>query len=160
MASTGTAESSQDARKRAAGQWLRGQREQRGWTGQQLADLVGVTRMQISSYERGRDRVSDERAEDIARALSMNIIDVRRGLGLWLPDGLEARIGPPEEAIRADETLTADQRELLLSMIATLRAQRPVRVGSGGRPSGSAPTEPDPYDTSFDPDAPPRDDWG
>ncbi|MCK9929994.1 helix-turn-helix domain-containing protein [Frankia sp. Mgl5] len=176
MASTGIAESPRARRLREGGHWLREQREQRGWTGRHLASLVGITPTQISNYERGKDGIDDERAEGIARALNMNIIDVRRGLGLWLPEGTEATPRPsvaPEDAIRADETLTADQRELLLSMIATLRSQRPVRVGGAPTPPSAPATEqpavplfarpdfdPDTWHPAMrDPDGPPLEDW-
>lgn len=40
----------------------------------------------VSNYETGRSEISDERAEQLAEVLGMDIIDVRRNLGLWVPD--------------------------------------------------------------------------
>lgn len=40
----------------------------------------------VSSYERGVNAVDDERAETIAGAFGMDVVEVRRGLGLWVPE--------------------------------------------------------------------------
>lgn len=104
-----------------SGAWLRVQREARGLTGRALAELVGVAAPQISNYETGRTAVDDERAEGIARALGLDIIDVRRGLGLWVPDGLEPREMTPEEAVMADDSLTEAGRTLVLDVLKSLR---------------------------------------
>lgn len=70
----------------AAGRWLRDAREQRGFrTAGALARRMGVSDSIVSRYETGISAVSDERAEQIAEALGMDIIEVRRGLGLWVP---------------------------------------------------------------------------
>lgn len=132
-----------------AGQWLRDVRRAAGVDPKELARHMDITTAQVSNYELGKHEFNDARAEQIARALGLDIVDVRRGLGLWVPESLTPRAMTPEEAIKADPTLRPDQRGMLLALLATVRGQ-----------SGSAPTEPDPYDTSYDPDAPPRDDWG
>jgi len=69
-----------------AGEWLRAQRERRGFvSAAELGRAIGTTKEVIWSYEKGRASVPDERAEQIAEALEMDLIDVRRGLGLWVP---------------------------------------------------------------------------
>lgn len=136
-------------RLRQAGEWLRDQRNRRGWTGRHLASLIGITPIQVSNYERGRDGISDDRAERIARAFGMDVIDVRANLGLWVPDGHkpgESRMVSPEEAIRADPTLRPDQKETALGMLALIRGQ--------AQPPAHAPAHA-PAD-AHDPDAPPR----
>ena len=125
MASTGTADTPRAARLRQGGQWLREQRDRRGWTGRHLASLLGVTPTQISNYERGRDGVDDDRALGIARAFGMDVIDVRRAIGLWVPEGYEPRVVSVEEAIHADPTLTPGQRDVLLATLAAIRLQAP-----------------------------------
>ncbi len=162
-------------RQMRAGAWLRSARTDAGYrSAGAFAKVVGVHQTQINNYERGIHRIPEERALDLARALRLPVIEVRRRLGMWLPDDPPSgQTISPEEAIRADETLTADQRELLLSMLATLRAQRPVRVGGASAPPPS-PAElaalplfarPDFDPATYDPtarrdqDGPPREDW-
>ncbi|MCK9928102.1 helix-turn-helix domain-containing protein [Frankia sp. Mgl5] len=167
-------------RQMRAGAWLRSARTEAGYrSAAAFAKVVGVHQTQINNYERGVHRIPEERAPDLAAALRIPVVELRRRLGMWLPDDLPSgQTVSPEEAIRADETLTADQRELLLSMLATLRSQQPARVGASAlqsgvdlrRRSGSAPTVPDfsddfddadldNFSSDHDPDRPPRDDW-
>lgn len=69
-----------------AGRWLRRARERRGYrTAVDFARALQVDQSLVSRYERGISAVSDERAEQIAQVLHMDIIDVRSGLGLWVP---------------------------------------------------------------------------
>jgi transcriptional regulator with XRE-family HTH domain len=84
----------------AGGRWLRRAREQRGYrTAAEFARALRVDQSLISRYERGISEVGDERAEQIARVLRMDIIDVRSGLGLWVPR---------ESTTRAARSSTAD----------------------------------------------------
>jgi transcriptional regulator with XRE-family HTH domain len=70
----------------AAGCWLRRARERRGYhTAADFARVLQVDQSLVSRYERGISAVGDERAEQIAQVLRMDIIDVRSGLGLWVP---------------------------------------------------------------------------
>jgi transcriptional regulator with XRE-family HTH domain len=134
------------ARLAVGGRWLRAERERRNLSVRALARLVGVAGTQISNYELGRYEPDDDRVEDIARALGMDIITVRRGLGLWVPEGLAPRIVTPEEAIRADPTLRPDQRDTALGMLALIRGQpAPPPSASTGDPV-----------TDYNPDAPPQ----
>lgn len=72
--------------KEAAGRWLRQAREKRGFTtASALARRMGVSESMVSRIETGLSAATDERAEQIAEALGMNIVDVRRNLGLWVP---------------------------------------------------------------------------
>lgn len=88
----------------AAGRWLRDTREQRGYaTAAELARRLAVSPALISRYETGLSAVSDDRAEQIAEALGMDLMEVRRGLGLWVP--------PPDS--RPDSELRSDLRDQL-----------------------------------------------
>lgn len=88
----------------AAGGWLRRARERRGYrTAADFARALQVDQSLISRYERGISEVGDERAEQIAGLLHMDIIDVRSGLGLWVPR---------ESAARPERPATADDAEL------------------------------------------------
>jgi transcriptional regulator with XRE-family HTH domain len=73
------------ARLRAAGAWLRNQREARDWSGSDLARRLGVNQVRISAYERGQYEMPDSVAQGIAEAFELPIIEVRRQLGLWAP---------------------------------------------------------------------------
>lgn len=88
----------------AAGRWLRRARERRGYqTAADFARALHVDQSLISRYERGINEVGDERAEQIAEVLGMPIIQVRRGLGLWVP---------PESAAHERGPTKADDAEL------------------------------------------------
>lgn len=76
-------------RLKAAGAWLRTQREIRGWSGSDLARKLGLNQVRISAYERGQYEVPDSIAEGIAKILDMPVIEVRRNLGLWVPSDLD-----------------------------------------------------------------------
>jgi transcriptional regulator with XRE-family HTH domain len=72
-------------RLRAAGNWLRAARENRGWSGSDLARRLGVNQVRVSAYERGQYEVPNAVADDIANAFDLPVIEVRRHLGLWVP---------------------------------------------------------------------------
>lgn len=70
----------------AAGQWLRAQREQRHIKSQaELARRLGWDKTMVNNYETRGVTVPDDRAEQLAEFFGMDIIEVRRGLGLWVP---------------------------------------------------------------------------
>ncbi|GGV33873.1 hypothetical protein GCM10010182_67100 [Actinomadura cremea] len=83
-----------------AGRWLRKARERRGLqTAGALARRMGVSDSLISRIETGATAVTDERAEQIAEALDMDLIAVRRNLGLWVPSALEVSDGEADERV-------------------------------------------------------------
>lgn len=92
----------------AAGQWLRRARVTRGYaTLVDFARALDIDQSQVSRYERGVSEISDERAAQIARVLGMDLIEVRRNLGLWVPDDAQPEGGPN------DAVMTALARELM-----------------------------------------------
>lgn len=71
----------------AAARWLRETRERHGFnTAAQFAEAIGAKPYQLSNWETGRSTVDDKTAKRIAAALDMSVIEVRRNLGLWVPD--------------------------------------------------------------------------
>lgn len=86
---------------------------------------MGVTASVISRYETGASRISDERAEQIAGALNMNIIDVRRGLGLWVPREADRPRTTADEV--RDSVLAPETKEALLSIEENLRRWKVMR---------------------------------
>lgn len=67
------------------GEWLRGQRKQRGWTGVEMAARLGLNQAKLSAYETGRYEMDVSVARGIARVLGIREVDVWRGLELPLP---------------------------------------------------------------------------
>lgn len=105
--------SSKRERLEAAGRWLRRTREQRGYaTLGEFARALGVDPSLISRYERGVSEISDERAEQIAKILRIDLLEVRRSLGLWVPDDSTAGEATGPEPATRDE-LIARANELM-----------------------------------------------
>lgn len=50
-----------------------------------FAALIGVGPVQVSNYELGKNSIDDKRAELIAEALRVPVVEVRRQFGLWVP---------------------------------------------------------------------------
>lgn len=75
------------ATKTAAGRWLVEKRSLVGRydTAADFARALDITPARLSSYERGISLVDDDMAQRIADVLGMSIIEVRKGLGLWVP---------------------------------------------------------------------------
>jgi transcriptional regulator with XRE-family HTH domain len=55
---------------------LRRCREQRGWSQQEVGDLLGLTRAAVSLFERGERQVSPEWKIAIARTLGVRVADI------------------------------------------------------------------------------------
>jgi transcriptional regulator with XRE-family HTH domain len=105
------------------GRWLRAQREARGLKSTEFAALIGVHPSQVTGYEYGRVGIEDARAERIAEALQLPILEVRRQLGLWVPgpDPYEGDPRPVEEIIRTDPFFTPGERQVLLDLVEQFR---------------------------------------
>lgn len=72
-------------RQRLGGDWLRRTRPSRGFaTAKALAEAMEVDPSIVSRIELGQYAVDDDRADQIATALRMDILEVRRGLRMWL----------------------------------------------------------------------------
>ncbi|MGH9248910.1 MAG: helix-turn-helix domain-containing protein [Acidimicrobiales bacterium] len=87
-----------------AGAWLRETRERRGF--HKVVDFareIGVDPSMVSNYELGKSAVDDERAEQIAAVLRMPILEVRRGLHMWVPDQQPVDIGARRREERINE---------------------------------------------------------
>lgn len=127
-----------------AGKWLRRAREQRGLrTTGALARLMGVSDSLVSRIETGVTAATDERAEQIAEALGLDIIEVRRNLGLWVPpdepagdaspmDEAERMLDEAEKIARQLRSLPPPDRDVVEAMIERLtrRAETPGDTGN------------------------------
>lgn len=88
----------------AAGHWLRDQRERRGMSVRAFAAKLDVATQMVYDWQNGKVGVSDERASQVADVLDLPELEVRRGLGLWVPD---------EENARESETEDEDVEQLM-----------------------------------------------
>lgn len=103
----------------AAGRWLRAMRERRGFkTADAFARRIEVSGSLLSRYETGISGVPDDKAEKIAEVLGMDIIEVRRNLGLWVPPQ------DPSDAGEPPATLSIPSDEELLAMVPAAIAER------------------------------------
>lgn len=112
-----------DPRAQAA-EWLQAAREKAGYSATEFAKAIGAHQTSISNYENGKSAVPESKIEAIADALHLTVIDVRRGLGRWVPNGLEPRLVTPEEAVMADDSLTDAGRTLVLDVLKSLRRSK------------------------------------
>lgn len=115
-------------RQEAAGRWLKEARFARGYhTAGALARALDVDPSRISQYERGMSAVPDERAAQIAELFGLPEIQVRRGLGLWVPrePDTEADLPSPGD-FEAIVTQLPDGSEVSYA----IRRDRLARMGS------------------------------
>lgn len=117
-------------RRVAAAKWLKSARERGGYrTAREFADALGVERYQLSNWETGRSTVPDDEAELIANTLGLDLIEVRRNLGLWVPADTgpapepRRRTGPTAELLRR---LDEDPELAEMMMRLVQRASRPA----------------------------------
>lgn len=83
------------------GEWLRAERERRGWSQQQLADRVGVTQQAIYLLERGkRPNPGGKMLAGLARAFGISIDDL-----LVAASGQALTPQPPEVYLAALQAL-------------------------------------------------------
>lgn len=68
-----------------AGRWLRLMREQRDMSARDFANAIDVATQAVYNWESGKNAVTDERADRIAELFGVDVIEVRRNLGLWIP---------------------------------------------------------------------------
>jgi transcriptional regulator with XRE-family HTH domain len=116
-----------EQRWRDVGDFIRDQRRATQLSLRKLADRAGVSNPYLSQIERGLRRPSAEILQQIAHALeiSAETLYVRAGI-------LEER--PPEtditQAIRADPTLTDEQRATLVHIYRSFQASNGVEAES------------------------------
>lgn len=97
-------------RQEEAGRWLRRERERRGLrTTGALARRMGVSDSLVSRLETGSSAATDERAQQIAEALDMDLIEVRQNLGLWVRPESESPTPPVDAAVAEDEAWMDEQ---------------------------------------------------
>lgn len=68
-----------------AGRWLRSQRERRGLSVREVAARLDVLPQTVYNWEAGKSGLDDDRADQVAELLEVDVIALRRHLGMWLP---------------------------------------------------------------------------
>lgn len=119
--------SDQERRERLAeaGAWLREQRIRRGFDkAADFARKLGIERYTLSTYETGRSAVPDDRATQIAEVLGMDEIEVRRGLGLWVPDDEPRRTHDDAVSYLAYDATLEEVEEMARTLLARLEQLR------------------------------------
>ena len=139
------------------GDWLRGQREARGWSQTYLAKQIGVTPQAINQLEQGKNkRPSTEAAIAMARVFEVGIDDVFVAAGLAgapPPDALaallaEARLlGYPPHKLKAIEQGVVDfpageRAALIAELEAELGEMRRQRAAQTRHPQVGNPHAP------------------
>ena len=105
-----------------AGAWLRRSRSRRYPKAADFARALDIGTSLLSRYETGSSEVPDDRAEDIADVLGLDVIAVRRGREKWVPDDSGSVMDRAERQM--------DENEKLIAEILALppRDQRAVRA--------------------------------
>lgn len=125
------------ALKAAAGRWLVEKRSLHGrLTAAEFARRLEITPSRLSSYERGVAGVDDDMAQRIADVLSLPILEVRRGLGLWVPEDqsdaamIQSLAEMPDTTIKAlIQDLPLDRQDTIMSAILADRSKGRRRAG-------------------------------
>lgn len=132
-----------DPEKRArAGAWLKNAREQRGISVRSVASYFDVSTQSVYGWEAGgSDFADDDRAAGLAKLLRMDLVEVRRGLGLWVPPTADDELAEPEDdpdllrLIRQARRERDDGDPTLYRML--LRLQRGADSGDEGGQDGT-----------------------
>ncbi len=86
-----------------AGAWLRRQREARGKSVRDIANALGISTQSIYGWEAGDSAPDGENGDKLAAVLNLDVLDLRRRYGLWVPDDTPADIGQRRREERISE---------------------------------------------------------
>lgn len=106
------------------GGYLREQRDAAGMSLRQLAEQAGVSNPYLSQIERGLRKPSAEVLQQLAKALRISAEQVYVQAGILQPDNDQVR--SVELAVLADPVLTARQKQALLAVYQSFRAESAV----------------------------------
>ena len=100
----------------ALGAFIRAQRHLANLSLRQMADLAQVSNPYLSQLERGLHEPSVRVLQSVAKALNLSAESLLAHAGIDDTDEPDAQHVDTEVAIRADEHLTDDQKQALLSV--------------------------------------------
>jgi transcriptional regulator with XRE-family HTH domain len=120
------------------GGYLREQRVAAEMSLRQLAELAGVSNPYLSQIERGLRRPSAEVLQQLAKALRISAEQVYVQAGILNPDDDQVR--SVELAVLADPVLTEKQKQALLAVYQSFRAENAATTSTTPTPTEN-PTE-------------------
>lgn len=109
------------------GEWLVRQMERRGIGVRQVADALEVTTQTVYGWQNSKTVINEDRVPRLAETLGISVIEARRGLGLWVPDGVETTLEVDEleaaekilEAALVEVRRRKEEREVSSSNVTT-----------------------------------------
>jgi len=123
------------------GGYLREQRDAAGMSLRQLAEQAGGSNPYLSQIERGLRKPSAEVLQQLAKALRISAEQIYVQAGILQPD--DAQVRSVELAVLADPVLTARQKQALLAVYQSFRAESAVAEPQDDS-SNDAPVHPEP----------------
>lgn len=117
------------------GEFIRQQRENAQQSIRDLARAAGVSNPYLSQIERGIRKPSADILQQIARALEISAESLYVRAGIL--DGSTPRTSTVTEAVTADERLTPEQRQSLLSVYRSFVAANESQQPPGASPDGN-----------------------
>jgi len=100
----------------ALGSFIRAQRQLANLSLRQMADLAHVSNPYLSQLERGLHEPSVRVLQSVARALNVSAETLLAHAGLDDADSSDADLPDTESAIRADDRLSDEQKQALLTV--------------------------------------------
>lgn len=132
------------------GGYLREQRDAAGMSLRQLAEQAGVSNPYLSQIERGLRKPSAEVLQQLATALRISAEQIYVQAGILQPDHQD-KVLSVENAVLADQALTARQKQALLAVYQSFRAEaavaEPESVPESAQASKDAPDPQEPRAT-------------
>jgi transcriptional regulator with XRE-family HTH domain len=118
--------SERDDQLHALGAFIRAQRQLANLSLRQMADLAHVSNPYLSQLERGLHEPSVRVLQSIAKALNVSAETLLTHAGI--DDDAEGELPDTESAIRADDRLSDEQKQALLSVYRSyVQANAPAR---------------------------------
>ena len=118
--------SERDDQLHALGAFIRAQRQLANLSLRQMADLAHVSNPYLSQLERGLHEPSVRVLQSIAKALNVSAETLLTHAGI--DDEAETELPDTESAIRADDRLSDEQKQALLSVYRSyVQANAPAR---------------------------------
>lgn len=116
------------------GDFIRSQREVARISVRRLAELADVSNPYLSQIERGLRKPSADILQQIAKALQISAESLYVRAGILDPD--QDVVVSVVDAVHRDPYLSAEQKQTLLRVYESLRAQAAAR-GSAAEPAGA-----------------------
>ena len=117
------------------GEFIRQQRENAQQSIRDLARAAGVSNPYLSQIERGIRKPSADILQQIARALEISAESLYVRAGIL--DGAAPRTSTVTEAVMADDRLTPEQRQSLLSVYRSFVASNDAQAEPAGPTDGN-----------------------